>query len=86
MESGAPTPTAAPATPPGQQTAHSAGRRILRAFLYQRELTPIVITVALFCYFTIRAGSTFTGSLSLSSAAGYAGPIAAKVRGLPVPG
>ena len=28
-------------------------------------------------YFTIRAGSTFTDSLSLSSAAGYAGPIAA---------
>ena len=28
-------------------------------------------------YFTIRAGSTFTGSLSLSSAAGYAGPIGA---------
>ena len=28
-------------------------------------------------YFTARAGSTFTGSLSLSSAAGYAGPIGA---------
>ena len=28
-------------------------------------------------YFTIRAGSTFTDSLSLSSAAGYAGPIGA---------
>ncbi|HTU85555.1 MAG TPA: ABC transporter permease [Solirubrobacteraceae bacterium] len=55
----------------------SAGRRVLRLFLYQRELTPIVITVGLFIYFTIRAGSTFTGSLSLSSAAGYAGPIGA---------
>ena len=53
------------------------GRRVLRVFLYQRELTPIVITIALFAYFTIRAGSTFTGSLSLSSAAGYAGPIGA---------
>ena len=52
-------------------------RRVLRVFLYQRELTPIVITIALFAYFTIRAGSTFTGSLSLSSAAGYAGPIGA---------
>ena len=52
-------------------------RRVLRLFLYQRELTPILITVALFVYFTIRAGSTFTDSLSLSSAAGYAGPIGA---------
>ena len=68
------------ASPPGQQHESgtvSAGRRVLRLFLYQRELTPIVITVALFVYFTIRAGSTFTGSLSLSSAAGYAGPIGA---------
>ncbi|MGO9499161.1 MAG: ABC transporter permease [Solirubrobacteraceae bacterium] len=55
----------------------SIGRRVLRAFLYQRELTPIVITVLLFVYFTTKAGSTFTGALSLSSAAGYAGPIAA---------
>jgi len=36
-----------------------------------------VITIALFVYFWIRAGSTFTDSLSLSSAAGYAGPVAA---------
>ena len=49
------------------------GRRVLRAFLYQRELTPIVITIALFLYFAVRAGSNFTGSLSLSSAVGYAG-------------
>jgi simple sugar transport system permease protein len=53
------------------------GRRVLRLFIYQRELTPIVITIGLFCYFTIRAGSTFTDELSLSSAAGYAGPVAA---------
>ena len=53
------------------------GRRVLRAFLYQRELTPIVITIVLFLYFAIRAGSNFTGSLSLSSAVGYAGPIGA---------
>ncbi|MGH3025460.1 MAG: ABC transporter permease, partial [Gaiellaceae bacterium] len=44
---------------------------------YQRELTPIVITIGLFAYFTVRAGSTFTDQLSLSSAAGYAGPIGA---------
>jgi simple sugar transport system permease protein len=53
------------------------GGRVLRLFLYQRELTPILITVGLFTYFTIRAGSNFTDSLSLSSAAGYAGPIGA---------
>jgi simple sugar transport system permease protein len=36
-----------------------------------------VITIGLFVYFVLRAGSEFTGSLSLSSAAGYAGPVAA---------
>lgn len=36
-----------------------------------------MITIGLFVYFVIRAGSTFTDSLSLSSAAGYAGPIGA---------
>jgi simple sugar transport system permease protein len=79
VHSGAPTNTAAPAdTPPGQRREAAAiGRRVLRLFLYQRELTPVLITIALFAYFTIRAGSTFTDSLSLSSAAGYAGPIGA---------
>jgi simple sugar transport system permease protein len=80
VQAGAQTPTAAAPTaePPGQQREHtSVGRRVLRLFLYQRELTPIVITIGLFVYFTIRAGSTFTDSLSLSSAAGYAAPIGA---------
>ena len=79
MQSGAPTPTAAPAAgPPGQRReAASIGRRVLRLFLYQRELTPVLITLALFVYFAVRAGSTFTDELSLSSAAGYAGPIGA---------
>ncbi len=80
MHLGAPTQSAvAPAAePPGQQReAASIGRRVLRLFLYQRELTPVLITVGLFAYFTIRAGSTFTDSLSLSSASGYAGPIGA---------
>jgi simple sugar transport system permease protein len=78
VASEAPTPAAAPAKhSPGQQRLLSVGRRILRAFLYQRELTPILITVGLFAYFWIRAGSTFASSLSLSSAAGYAGPIGA---------
>ena len=53
------------------------GLRILRLFVYQRELTPIVITIGLFAYFVVRAGSNFTDQLSLSSAAGYAGPIGA---------
>ena len=78
MQAGAQTPIAAPAAgPPGQQQAFSVGRKILRLFLYKRELTPILITVGLFAYFTIRAGSNFTSSLSLSSAAGYAAPIGA---------
>ena len=78
MQSGAPTSAAAPAAnPPGQQRAPSVGQRILRVFLYQRELTPLLLTIGLFIYFTIRAGSTFLDSLSLSSAAGYAAPVAA---------
>ncbi len=79
MQSGAPTPAAAPAaSPPGQQRKHRrSARRILRLFLYQRELTPLLLTIGLFIYFTIRAGSNFIDSLSLSSAAGYAGPVAA---------
>lgn len=49
--------------------------RVLRPFVLQRELTPVLITIGLFLYFAIKAGSNFTGSLSLSSAAGYAGPV-----------
>jgi len=79
VQSPAPADTAAPAESPSGQPREglSLGRRVLRLFIYQRELTPIVITVCLFLYFTIRAGSDFTDSLSLSSAAGYAGPIGA---------
>jgi simple sugar transport system permease protein len=79
VQSGAPTHAANPAAkPPGEQRGTWwLARRVLRLFLYQRELTPILITVGLFTYFTVRAGSTFTDSLSLSSAAGYAGPIGA---------
>ena len=78
MQSGTPAPVVAPAErPPGQEQGPTVGLRILRLFLYKRELTPLLITVGLFIYFTIRAGSAFTDSLSLSSAAGYAGPVAA---------
>ena len=79
MSADASTSTAAPeARPPGQQgPAGPIGLRVLRVFLYQRELTPVIITIALFVYFAIRAGSNFTDTLSLSSAAGYAGPYGA---------
>ena len=53
------------------------GIRVLRLFLYQRELTPVLITIALFLYFTFKAGSSFTGTYSLNSAVGYAGPYGA---------
>ncbi len=78
MQLGAPTPATAPAEqrPPGQQReGGSLGHRVLRLFIFQRELTPTLITIGLFVYFTIRAGSNFTGSLSLSAAAGFAGPV-----------
>jgi simple sugar transport system permease protein len=79
VQAGAPTSAAAPeAIPPGQQgEAVSLPRRVLRVFLYQRELTPVVITIGLFIYFALRAGSNFTGTLSLSSAVGFAGPVGA---------
>ena len=51
-------------------------RRIWHVFISQREITPIVITIALFIYFSIDS-SSFLTSLSLNSAAGYAGPVGA---------
>jgi simple sugar transport system permease protein len=79
VTSAASQPAPAPAaTPPEQEgRAPTPAWRVLRLFLYQRELTPIVITIGLFIYFGITSGSSFTGTLSLASAAGFAGPIAA---------
>ena len=79
MTSAASQPAPAPAaSPPGQEgKPPSFAWRVLRVFLYQRELTPLVILAGLFIYFWLRAGSNFTGLTSLSSAAGYAGPIGA---------
>ena len=79
MTSAASQPAPAPAASPPEQEgrAPSLPLRILRIFIYQRELTPVVILIGLFIYFALRAGSNFTDSLSLSSAAGYAGPIGA---------
>jgi simple sugar transport system permease protein len=51
--------------------------RIARIFIYQRELTPFVLTIGLFVFFAIDSGSSFTSTLSISAAAGYAGPIGA---------
>ncbi len=79
MTSAASQPAPAPAATPPEQEGKppSFAWRILRIFLYQRELTPLVILIGLFIYFALRAGSNFTGLESLSSAAGYAGPIGA---------
>jgi simple sugar transport system permease protein len=79
VSSAAPQPAPAPAlTPPEQEgSAPPLAVRILRLFLYQRELTPILILVGICLYFGITSGSDFTGLDSLSSAAGYAGPIGA---------
>ena len=70
---------AAPASQaPGQRVKRLsvAGHRTLRLFAEQRELTPVLITAGLVVYFLVAAGSTFSSELSLSSAAGYAGPVA----------
>jgi simple sugar transport system permease protein len=71
------TAPAAPASGPGRQGGGRTRRLGWRLFAEQRELTPTVITIGLFIYFTIHSGSEFTSSLSLNAAAGYAGPIAA---------
>lgn len=79
MTSAASQPAPAPAAAPPEQEGGTPALpvRILRVFLYQRELTPILILIGLFIYFAISSGSSFTGTESLSSAAGFAGPIAA---------
>lgn len=50
--------------------------RLWRFFVAQREVTPLIITVALFIYFSATS-SAFLTNLSLNSIAGYAGPIGA---------
>jgi simple sugar transport system permease protein len=79
VSSAAPQPAPAPAAKPPEQEGRppSLPLRILRLFLFQRELTPILILIGVFIYFAISSGSNFTGLTSLSSAAGYAGPIGA---------
>jgi simple sugar transport system permease protein len=71
--SAGPAPSAS--VPPGLPTG-GLRRYLWRAFIAQREVTPIIITVALFIFFTLKS-TNFATSLNLASAAGYAGPIGA---------
>jgi simple sugar transport system permease protein len=77
VTSAASEPAPAPAAPPPGQEGRtpSLGLRVLRPFLYQRELTPLVLLAGLFIYFMLRAGSNFTGLGSLNAAAELAAPI-----------
>ena len=79
MTSAASQPAPAPAASPPEQDGRNVSLplQILRLFIYRRELTPFVILIGVFVYFALTAGSNFTDTLSLSSAAGYAGPIGA---------
>jgi simple sugar transport system permease protein len=67
-----------PAEPEGSAGPGAGGfqRVLLRAVISQREITPIVITIALFIFFWVKSPAFLT-SLSLNSVAGYAGPVAA---------
>jgi len=71
-----------PAEPSGSAGPGADGIRgaLLRAFVSQREITPLVITLALFIFFWLKS-SAFLTSLSLNSVAGYAGPVAAIATG-----
>jgi simple sugar transport system permease protein len=52
------------------------GRYLWRAFVAQREVTPVIITIALFIFFGVDSANFLT-SLSLNAAAGFAGPVGA---------
>jgi simple sugar transport system permease protein len=57
-----------------------AARYVWRLFVEQREVTPFLITAALFAYFAIRS-SAFLTSFSLQAVVGYAGPYGALAVG-----
>ena len=67
-----------PAEPQGSAGPASGGasRYLWRAFVAQREVTPILIAIGLFIFFTIDSPNFLT-SLSLNAAAGFAGPVGA---------
>ena len=56
------------------------GRYLWRGFVAQREITPVIITIALFIFFVVDS-SSFLSSLSMSAVAGFAGPIGAIAAG-----
>jgi simple sugar transport system permease protein len=60
--------------------ARGAGRVVWRLFVEQREVTPFLITAALFAYFAVRS-SAFLTSFSLQAVVGYAGPYGALAVG-----
>jgi len=71
-------PVTSPVEPQSSTGLPSGGlsRYLWRAFVAQREVTPTIITVALFIFFAIDS-SNFLTSLSLNAAAGFAGPVGA---------
>ncbi len=71
-------PVTSPAEPQSSAGPQPGGlsRYLWRAFVAQREVTPTIITVALFIFFAIDS-SNFVTSLSLNAAAGFAGPVGA---------
>jgi simple sugar transport system permease protein len=73
---------ASPAEPQGSAGLPSVGvrRYLWRFFIAQREVTPTLITIGLFIFFAVDS-SAFVTSLSLSSVAGYAGPVGAIAAG-----
>ena len=71
-------PVTSPAEPQSSAGLPSGGlgRYLWRAFAAQREVTPVIITIALFIFFGVDSANFLT-SLSLNAAAGFAGPVGA---------
>ena len=71
-------PVTSPAEPKSSAGLPPGGlsRYLWRAFVAQREVTPVLITIALFAFFSVDS-SNFLTSLSLNAAAGFAGPVGA---------
>jgi simple sugar transport system permease protein len=71
--------TSTQAVDPGAPSS-GVGRYVWRLFVEQREVAPLLITIALFAYFAIRT-TDFLTTISLSSVVGYAGPFGALAVG-----
>lgn len=69
---GSPPPVDSPAGPP----TGGVRRYLWQAFVAQREVTPILISIGLLIFFALKS-SNFLTVLGLNSAAGFAGPIGA---------